>query len=115
LNISEREVLQENNFLLSFFATPMSLLQTVARERKDFFFWEKKVFSRLNDDFKLSSFLFFTSTPLVYSKKIPPSLSILDLESILPNFDFFVFPIFALKLGHFKVQTIFSHATNTQA
>ncbi len=37
------------------------------------------------------------------------------LESILPNFDFFVFSIFAFKLGHFKVQTIFSHATNTQA
>jgi hypothetical protein len=35
-------------------------------------------------------------------------------DSILPNFDFFVFPIFAFKLGHFKVQTIFSHATNTQ-
>jgi hypothetical protein len=32
------------------------------------------------------------------------------LESIIPNFDFFVFPIFA-----FKVQTIFSYATNTQA
>ncbi len=29
-------------------------------------------------------------------------------ESILPNFDFFVFPIFAFKLGHFKVQTILS-------
>jgi hypothetical protein len=28
------------------------------------------------------------------------------LESILPNFDFFVFPIFAFKLGHFEVQTI---------
>jgi hypothetical protein len=25
------------------------------------------------------------------------------------------FPIFAFKLGHFKVQTIFFHATNTQA
>jgi hypothetical protein len=32
-------------------------------------------------------------------------------ESILPNFDFF---FFAIKLGHFKVQTIFSHATNAQ-
>jgi hypothetical protein len=29
------------------------------------------------------------------------------LESILPNFDFFIFQIFAFKLGHFKVQTIF--------
>jgi hypothetical protein len=28
-------------------------------------------------------------------------------ESILPIFDFFVFPIFAFKLCHFKVQTIF--------
>jgi hypothetical protein len=37
------------------------------------------------------------------------------LESILPNFDFFIFPIFAFKLGHFKVQAISSHATNTQA
>ncbi len=36
-------------------------------------------------------------------------------ESILPNFDFFVFPIFAIKFGHFKVQTIFSYASNTQA
>jgi hypothetical protein len=36
-------------------------------------------------------------------------------KSILPNFGFFVFPIFAFKLGYFKVQTIFSHATNTQA
>ncbi len=36
-------------------------------------------------------------------------------ESILPNFDFFVFPIFAFKLGHFKVQITFSHATNTHA
>ncbi len=26
-----------------------------------------------------------------------------DLESIPPNFDFFIFPIFAFKLGHFKV------------
>ncbi len=37
------------------------------------------------------------------------------LESVLPNFDFFVFPIFAIMLGYFKVQTIFSYATNTQA
>ncbi len=37
------------------------------------------------------------------------------LKSILPNFDIFVFLIFAFKLGHFKVHTIFSHATNTQA
>ncbi len=37
------------------------------------------------------------------------------LESILPNFDFFIFLIFAFKLGHFKVQTLFSYATNTQA
>jgi hypothetical protein len=36
-------------------------------------------------------------------------------KSILPNFDFFIFLIFAFKLGHFKVQTIFSYATNTQA
>jgi hypothetical protein len=38
----------------------------------------------------------------------------LNLESILPNYDFFVFLIFAIKLGHFKVHTTFSHATNTQ-
>ncbi len=38
-----------------------------------------------------------------------------DQESILPNFDFFIFPIFAIKLGNFKLQTIFSHAANTQA
>jgi hypothetical protein len=38
-----------------------------------------------------------------------------DPESILPNFGFFIFLIFGFKLGHFKVQTIFSHATNTQA
>jgi hypothetical protein len=30
-----------------------------------------------------------------------------NLESILPNFDFFVFPIFVIKLGHFKIQAIF--------
>jgi hypothetical protein len=36
-------------------------------------------------------------------------------ESILPNFDFFIVPIFAIMLGYFKVQTIFSCATNTQA
>jgi hypothetical protein len=29
------------------------------------------------------------------------------LESILPNYDFFAFLIFAIKLGHFKVHTIF--------
>ncbi len=28
-------------------------------------------------------------------------------ESILPNINFFIFEIFAFKLGHFKVQTIF--------
>jgi hypothetical protein len=28
---------------------------------------------------------------------------------------FFVFPNFAIKLGHFKVQTIFSYAKNIQA
>jgi hypothetical protein len=38
-----------------------------------------------------------------------------DKESILSNFDFSVFPIFAFELGHFKVQTIFSYATNTKA
>jgi hypothetical protein len=37
------------------------------------------------------------------------------LESILPNFVFFVFLIFTIKLGHFIVETIFSYATNTQA
>ncbi len=36
-------------------------------------------------------------------------------QSILPNFDFFIFRIFAFKLGHFKVQSLFSYATNTQA
>jgi hypothetical protein len=38
-----------------------------------------------------------------------------NLESIQPNFDFFIFLIFAFKLGHFKVQAIFSYAKNTQA
>jgi hypothetical protein len=33
-----------------------------------------------------------------------------DVESILPNFDFFIFSIFTIKLGHFKVQQIFSNA-----
>jgi hypothetical protein len=37
------------------------------------------------------------------------------LESIIPKIDFFVFFNFGLKLGHFKVQTIFWYATNTQA
>jgi hypothetical protein len=37
------------------------------------------------------------------------------LESILPNFDYFVFTTFAVELGHFKVQTILYYATNTQA
>ncbi len=36
-------------------------------------------------------------------------------ESILPNFDFFIFPIFTFNLGHFKVQRAFLYATNTQA
>jgi hypothetical protein len=34
---------------------------------------------------------------------------------ILPNFVLFIFLIFAFKFGHFKVQTIYSYATNTQA
>jgi hypothetical protein len=38
-----------------------------------------------------------------------------NLESILPNFDFFVFPIFANKFDHLKEQTLFSYATNTLA
>jgi hypothetical protein len=38
-----------------------------------------------------------------------------EQESIIPNFDFFIFPIFAFKLCHSKIQTIFSYATNTQA
>ncbi len=44
---------------------------------------------------------------------------VVDQKSILPNFFlrktkiFFCF--FAIKLGHFKIQTIFSCATNTQA
>jgi hypothetical protein len=29
------------------------------------------------------------------------------VESILPNFGIFIFPIFAFMLGYFKVQTIF--------
>jgi hypothetical protein len=29
--------------------------------------------------------------------------------------EFFVFPIFTFKLGHFKVQTIFLYGTNNQA
>ncbi len=36
-------------------------------------------------------------------------------ESILTNFDFVIFQIFAFKLGYFKVKTIFTYATNTQA
>jgi hypothetical protein len=48
-------------------------------------------------------------------QKKPKGISIVVQESILPNFDFFVFPIIAFKLGHFKVLTIFSHDTNTQA
>ncbi len=31
-------------------------------------------------------------------------------ESILPNLNFFVFPIFAIKLGHYKALTIFFYA-----
>jgi hypothetical protein len=38
-----------------------------------------------------------------------------SLESILHNFDFFVFPFFSFNLGHFKAKTIISYATNTQA
>jgi hypothetical protein len=41
------------------------------------------------------------------------------LESILPNFFLrkmkIVFRFFAIKLAHFKLQTIFSYFTNTQA
>ncbi len=29
-------------------------------------------------------------------------------ESILPNFDFFIYPIFIIKLVHFKIPTILS-------
>ncbi len=40
-------------------------------------------------------------------------------ESILPNFLLrktkIFFRFFAIKLGHFQAQTIFSHAINTQA
>jgi hypothetical protein len=39
-------------------------------------------------------------------------------ESILPNFFLRItkiFSIFSIKFGHFKVQTIFSYALNTQA
>jgi hypothetical protein len=32
-----------------------------------------------------------------------------------PNLIFSFLQIFPIKLGHFKVQTIFSYATNTQA
>jgi hypothetical protein len=39
-------------------------------------------------------------------------IQVQNQESILPNYDFFVFPIFVFKLGHFKAQTIFSHRTN---
>jgi hypothetical protein len=39
----------------------------------------------------------------------------INLESILPNFDFLIFPIFAFKLGHFRIQAIFLYATNIQA
>ncbi len=42
------------------------------------------------------------------------SFKLQDQKSILPNFFFFIFQIFAIKLGHFKVQTIFSYTTNTQ-
>jgi hypothetical protein len=41
-----------------------------------------------------------------------------QLESILPIFFLIkriVFPFFAIKIGHFRVQTIFFYATNTQA
>jgi hypothetical protein len=61
----------------------------------------------------------FTSNDLTFSKQtlleIVQHAIFQNQESILPNFDFFVFPIFAFKLGHFKALTIFSHATNTQA
>jgi hypothetical protein len=31
----------------------------------------------------------------------------IDWESSLPNYDFFAFPIFAIKLGHFKYKQYF--------
>ena len=36
-------------------------------------------------------------------------------ESILSNFGFLRFLIFAVKLGHFIVNTFFSYVTNAQA
>jgi hypothetical protein len=50
---------------------------------------------------------------VVVSSGLTVSFEIVAQESILPDFDFF--PIFAIKLGHFKAQPIFSYATNTQA
>jgi hypothetical protein len=52
---------------------------------------------------------------VVVSSGLTVSIEIVTQESILPDFDILIFPIFAIKLGHFKVQTIFSYATNTQA
>jgi hypothetical protein len=55
---------------------------------------------------------------LVSPTKLRPTLLVCtaknQLESNLPNFDFVVFLIFAIKLGHFNVLTIFSYATNNQ-
>jgi hypothetical protein len=39
----------------------------------------------------------------------------IDSYQILPNFDFFIFPTFSIKLGHFRIQKIFTYAANAQA
>ncbi len=59
--------------------------------------------------------LFILKSWMIFFFEFNQLIKYSELESILPNFDFFVFPIFVFKLGHFKVRTIFSHGTNTQA
>ena len=69
-----------------------------------FFNWRKFTEIQLT----ISAFLFDFFLLLPYVTKNFP-------ESILPNFHFSVFPIFAVNLGHIIITTFFSYVTNTQA
>ncbi len=100
---------------IAFFSLSFFDLLRITFNKRNAIVWKKNVsnISHFRRSLNLNDFIFdlhFSSHQHDQSFNIKQ-----DLESILPNFDFFIFPTFAFKLGHFKVQTIFSHATNTQA
>ena len=61
----------------------------------------------LTDRYEVSKYVtkYSTGVPLIFFVH----------ESILPNFVFLRFPIFAAKLCHYIVNNFFSYVTNTQA